>query len=195
MKEDDSFMSLMGDVKPLKGNNDKIITTKAQIDADKAKARREAAEARSKADPNFLTIEQVELVDPDDLLEYKKDGVQDGVYKNLRLGKYDIHSVLNLHGLSVTEARQKLFQFIEDCQQADLRSLLIQHGKGVKNQPHQAVIKSYVNKWLRQFEQVLAFHSAQAFHGGSGAVYVLLKKSEKARMQNKERHQKRGANR
>lgn len=195
MKDDESFMSLMGDVKPLKGGNDKIVTSKSKIDEDKAKARQQAASARDQADPNFLTTEQVELVDPDELLAYKKDGVQDGVYKNLRLGKYDVHSVLNLHGMAVREARQKLFQFIEDCQNADLRSLLIQHGKGLKSQPHQAVIKSYVNKWLRQFEQVLAFHSAQAFHGGSGAVYVLLKKSDNARLQNKERHQKRGANR
>jgi len=38
---------------------------------------------------------------------------------------------------------------------------------------------------------VMAFHSAQRHHGGLGAVYVLFKKSEKARLENWEKHQKR----
>ena len=131
-------------------------------------------------------------MDANDELSYKKDGVQQGVFKNLRLGKYEIHTALNLHGQSVQQARQNVYQFITDSQKADLRCLLIQHGKGIKND--KALLKSYLNKWLRQFEQVLAFHSAQSHHGGTGAVYVLLKKSDDARLNNKERHQKRGAN-
>ncbi|MCA2447906.1 DNA endonuclease SmrA, partial [Vibrio alginolyticus] len=34
-------------------------------------------------------------------------------------------------------------------------------------------------------------HSAQRFHGGSGAVYVLLRKSADKKLENRERHQKR----
>lgn len=188
-----SAMGDMGDVTPLKSTNDKVSSIKQKQDERSVAERKKAAQANTITDPNFLTAEQVELVAPDDILSYKKDGVQEGVFRNLRLGKYDIHAVLNLHGKSVREARTALFQFIEDCQKSDLRALLIQHGKGVKSQPHQAVVKSYINKWLPQFEQVLAFHSAQGFHGGAGSVYVLLKKSEEARMHNREKHQKRGA--
>ena len=39
-------------------------------------------------------------------------------------------------------------------------------------------MKSYVAFWLQQINEVLCVHSAQAFHGGSGAVYVMLKKNE-----------------
>ena len=132
------------------------------------------------------------MLSQDAELAYKKDGVQQGVFKNLRLGKYEIHASLNLHGQTVNQARQQLYQFIVDSHRANLRSLHIQHGKGLKEK--QAILKSYVYQWLQNFDQVLAFHSALPQHGGTGAVYVLLKKSDEARLSNKERHQKRGAN-
>lgn len=191
MNDDNLFFEAMGDVKPLKGQHDKVMTQASNTDKANAEARRKAAQASEFEDPNNLTSEQVELLHPDDVLGYKKDGVQDGVYKNLRLGKYDIHTVLNLHGKSVAEARTAVFDFINDCQKANLRSVLIQHGKGLKSQPHQAIIKSYINKWLRQLDMVLAFHSALPQHGGTSSVYVLMKKSEEARLENKEKHQKR----
>ncbi len=191
MTDNDLFSAAMSDVKPLKKGNEKVTQQTNNTDQMNAEARRKAAQASELEDPNKLTSEQVELLHPDDVLAYKKDGVQQGVYKNLRLGKYDIHTVLNLHGKSVAEARTALYDFVHDCQQTNLRSVLIQHGKGMKSQPHQAIIKSYINKWLRQLDMVLAFHSAQPQHGGTGSVYLLLKKSDEARLENKEKHQKR----
>ncbi|NVK26136.1 MAG: DNA endonuclease SmrA [Gammaproteobacteria bacterium] len=193
MNEDNLFMTEMGDVKPLKDSNSVYFNKTNKAD-ESTLARRLAAEAAEIKDPNFLSAEPVILVSPDDVLSYKKVGVQQGVFKNLRLGKYEIHTTLNLQGKSVNESRAALFQFINDCQKADLRVLLIRHGKGLKSQPHQAMLKSYINQWLRQFDQVLGFHSALPQHGGGSAVYVMLKKSDDARLQNKERHQKRGAN-
>jgi DNA-nicking Smr family endonuclease len=56
----------------------------------------------------------------------------------------------------------------------------VTHGKGEgREQP--ARLKSCVNHWLRQFDQVLAFHSAQKTHGGVGATYILVKKDSAAR--------------
>lgn len=195
MSDFDLFLQELGDVKPLK-QQPQVLTSSAKIklDEEQARIRRANAEKRDGGDPNPLTTESVQLVAPDDLIFYKKSGVQDGVFKNLRLGKYEIHSVLNIQGQSVKEARRNLYQFIKDCHKNDLRSLLIQHGKGSNSTTHQATLKSYVNQWLRTLEEVKAFHTAQAFHGGYGSVYVLLKKSDEARLTNKERHQKRGAN-
>jgi len=48
------------------------------------------------------------------------------------------------------------------------------------------VLKSCVNHWLKQFDQVLAFHTAQKYHGGLGATYVLIKKSSAARQNTSE---------
>ena len=54
-------------------------------------------------------------------------------------------------------------------------------------QQEQAMIKRYLARWLPLFKEVMAFHSAQGFHGGTGAVYVLLRKSEKAKERVRER--------
>ncbi|EXJ09223.1 Smr domain protein [Nitrincola nitratireducens] len=43
------------------------------------------------------------------------------------------------------------------------------------------MIKSCVNDWLQQIPQVLAFTSAQPKDGGTGAVYVLLKRNKDKR--------------
>ena len=47
-------------------------------------------------------------------------------------------------------------------------------------------IKSFVNKWLPELPAVLAYHTAQRHHGGSGATYVLLKKSADKKHENRE---------
>ncbi len=52
-------------------------------------------------------------------------------------------------------------------------------------------MKSFLANWLTQIKDVQCVHSAQRFHGGSGAVYVMLRKSQEKKLENRERHQKR----
>ena len=49
------------------------------------------------------------------------------------------------------------------------------HGKGLRSGPAGPVLKNSVQHWLSQWDEVLAFVSAQPRDGGSGALYVLLK--------------------
>jgi len=83
--------------------------------------------------------------------------------------------VLDLHGLTVIEARNELLEFLGECEVLGIRHAIIIHGKGFRSKD-KPVIKPMVNRWLRSTDNVLAFHSAQPKDGGSGAVYVLLKK-------------------
>ena len=46
------------------------------------------------------------------------------------------------------------------------------------------------DRWLRELDVVQAFNSAQPQHGGTGAVYVLLRKSEEKKRENRERFSK-----
>jgi hypothetical protein len=41
--------------------------------------------------------------------------------------------------------------------------------------------------WLPEFPQILAFHSAQGQHGGTGSVYIMLRKSDREKKENRER--------
>ncbi|ESP95374.1 MULTISPECIES: DNA endonuclease SmrA [Pseudoalteromonas] len=191
MTDEELFLASMGDVVPLAQDNRAQLEKQKSQPTEAQLARREAAQKELDFDPNFLSTEYVDLLDPHDQLGYKKDGVQEGVYKNLRLGKYQIDATLDLHGKSFVEARQALFEFVVDCQKRNIRVLLIRHGIGLKSKPFPAILKSYCNKWLQEMPNVLAFHSALTCHGGSGSTYTLLKKSEEKKLENREIHAKR----
>ncbi|GAB2903480.1 DNA endonuclease SmrA [Microbulbifer echini] len=180
----------LGDVKPLVQER-RVTLRKADEPSERmVRERRAAATRRTARDMNPLSGEYIELVAPWDPIEFKRDGVQNGVYRNLRLGKYKIDARLDLHRHSVEMARSAVVEFVRDCVEADVRCALITHGKGEgRKQP--ALLKSCIKHWLPQLDAVLAFHSAQKQHGGMGATYVLLRKSERKRLENLERHQRR----
>lgn len=153
--------------------------------------RRQAAEKDHEQDLNYLSTEYVDLVEPDDELSFRRDGVQHGVFKRLRQGRYTLEASLNLHQMRLEEGRKAVCDFVNDCYRTGIRTALVIHGMGRKRQPQQALMKSYVNKWLRELEPVMAFHSAQRPHGGRGALYMMLRKNAEQKLLNKERHQRR----
>ncbi|WP_227718098.1 DNA endonuclease SmrA [Microbulbifer sp. Q7] len=183
-------MGALGDVQPLSPRQRESALRKNTKDPLNQRARRESATAQTYRELNPLGGEFVEPVEPFDPIEFKRDGVQNGVYRNLRLGKYTVDARLDLHNHTVEMARSSLYQFVRDCVEADVRCALITHGKG-EGRKTPAMLKSCVNAWLPQLQEVLAFHSAQKQHGGLGATYILLRKSERKRQQNLEQHQRR----
>lgn len=189
MSDDDDFFKSMEDVKPIHSEK-RIHLRKESITQYTLKARREAAENEERPPIDPLADGEVEQLAPHAVLEFQRSGVQHGVYKQFRLGRYSIDARLDLHRMTVVEARKAVFQFIRDCIGHDIRCALITHGKG-EGRKKPAVLKSYLAHWLPQIGEVLAFHSAQPHHGGTGSCYVMLKKSQKKRQENLEKHQRR----
>lgn len=187
--DDISFLDEMSDVKPLSNSNTVALNSKNQ-ETLAQKLKREALIAEVEKDDNGLSVEQVTPIDPYDFIEYKQDGIQDGVYKNLRLGKYQIDTTLNITHMKFDEARLTLYKTIKDCHEKGVRTILLQHGLGLKSKPFPAFLKSYVNQWLRQIDMVIAFHTAQKQHGGLAAAYVLLKKHPNQKLINRERNRR-----
>lgn len=185
----DSFLEEMADVKPIARPN-KIESTGKQPESLAQKLKRRALEQQIANDDNGLSIEKVSPVDPHDFLSYKQDGVQEGVFKNLRLGKYLIDTHLMLNNLKFDEARHSLYQTLQDCHKRGVRTVLVQHGLGLNSKPFPAFLKSYVNQWLKQMDIVIAYHSAMKHHGGLGSVYVLLKKHPNQKLINRELNRK-----
>ncbi len=192
MSEDkDDFSALVGDdVAPIHVEQ-RVQLTKAQTDVQSMDRRRQDAEQEEAKPEDPLVGEPLELLDPTAVIEFKRSGVQHGVYKNLRLGKYTIDARLDLHRLTVERARQMVYQFVRDCVANDVRTALITHGKG-EGRETKALLKSHVALWLPQIDDVLAYHTAQKHHGSHGATYVLLKKSERKKQKNREQHKGRG---
>lgn len=186
---DDEFHKLLGDdVEPIQLER-RVRLARSKQSQDSLKRRREAAQEETLNADDPLAGEPVDMVHPLDVILFQRPGVQHGVFRNLRLGKYTIDARLDLHKLTVERARQEVYQFITDCVSNDVRTALITHGKGEgREQP--ALLKSCVAFWLPQLDSVLAFHTAQKQHGGYGATYVLLKKGERKKLHNRERHHK-----
>ncbi|OLQ87231.1 DNA mismatch repair protein MutS [Vibrio ponticus] len=184
----DLFQQMMGDVKPL--HNDTADLKKTHQVSAAQLAKREAAIWLTEDDPEYLSIDHAPMIKPDDIIEFKRDGVQDGVYRKLRLGKYPIQAKLDLHRKTLKDARDEVVNFLKQCMRMDIRTVMIVHGRGERSNPP-AMMKSYLAQWLTQINDVQCAHSAQRFHGGTGAVYVLLRKSNDKKLENRERHQKR----
>ncbi len=186
--QDDIFSALLGgDVKPLVAEKRVPVEKKKESKAKDVSqsVRRKAAIDAKVDDLDPLSSEPVDMVSPMALLSYSRPGVQHGVFKSLRLGKYAIDARLDLHRLTVDEARVTLYGFVKDCLENDIRAALITHGKG-EGREKPALLKSCVAYWLPQIEDVLAFHTAQKHHGSYGATYVLLKKSKSKKSENRE---------
>ena len=122
-----------------------------------------------------------EAIDPAELdtgehLTFARPGVQQSVLRKLRRGAYAIQAELDLHGLNAGEAASEVPLFLQAAREHDQRCVCIIHGKGRKRVERAPVLKPLLNHWLQQRREVLAFCSARPEDGGTGAVYVLLKK-------------------
>ena len=185
----DSFLSAMGDVKPLASAD--TVTTHSPRRAIEAKQKRASVReslARKRAP---FSMEGVVPVRPDDYLVHQQPGIQDGVFKNVRMGKYPIDQQIDLKGLTLDQSAEALYQKISAAHEKGDRMLVVRHGMGEQSKPFPALKKSYVKHWLLQLEQVIAFHTAQPTHGGLGATYVLLKKHPQQKLINRERNRRR----
>lgn len=116
-----------------------------------------------------------------DYLLFSRTGVQKRLLADLRRGHLEIGLELDLHGLTVAYAERVLDEFLHDCARRGVRCALVIHGKGGRAENRPPVLKRKLNDWLRLYGEVLAFCSATRRHGGTGALYLLLRNPAKSR--------------
>ncbi|MBI3068250.1 MAG: Smr/MutS family protein [Betaproteobacteria bacterium] len=108
-------------------------------------------------------------------LLYLRPGLATQTLRELRRGHWVIQEVLDLHGLTVIQARSLLVEFLNECVRRRLRCVRVVHGKGLRSKNREPVLKNKVAQWLMRRDEVLAFCEAPRTEGGAGAVVVLLK--------------------
>ena len=135
------------------------------------------ADDRPILDNMFSDESYAEEVETGDELFFFREGLQQKLLKQLRRGQLSITAELDLHGYIVADARIALTEFLTDCRLHGDRCVRIVHGKGHGSRQKLPVLKNKVNSWLQQRDEILAFCSARPVDGGTGAVYVLLKRS------------------
>jgi DNA-nicking Smr family endonuclease len=109
--------------------------------------------------------------------------------RELARGRAAIDAALDLHGLTQAEAHQALRGFLRHSQTRGARLVIVVTGKGglldaPAPWPHErGVLRRLVPHWLRESDLrsvVLGFEEAGRAHGGSGALYVRLRRPQGA---------------
>jgi DNA-nicking Smr family endonuclease len=109
-----------------------------------------------------------------DSMQYRHQSVGRRTMRKLARGRYSIQAEIDLHGMTVAEAKPRLSVFIENCARQGHLCVRVVHGKGLGSGQRGPVLKNSVNRWLRKWDSVLAFTTARQVDGGTGAIYVLL---------------------
>ncbi|MDO6459452.1 Smr/MutS family protein [Granulosicoccaceae sp. 1_MG-2023] len=141
-----------------------------------ARALQAEADERAVLDELLADPSEADLLETGEHLSWARDGVQKAVLRKLRAQRYSIQGELDLHGMTQHHAREQLLGFIEEARRRGRYCVRIIHGKGRRHPDKGPVLKPSVNFWLQHHKRVLAFCSAPPHDGGTGAVYVLLRK-------------------
>ena len=116
--------------------------------------------------------EQADVSDQD----FVAKGVDRREIRKLKNGEYIVRERRDLHGMTGAEAVASVGRFIENSRHRGHRCVCIIHGRGLHSTGNQPILKARVREYLRSHRSVLAYTDAPVSDGGSGAVYVLLRK-------------------
>ena len=120
-------------------------------------------------------------------------GVDRGTRRKLKRGNFPVDAVLDLHGMTQVEAHGALLRFVQAAAARGDRCVRIITGKGLRGQlaaepetrpfvmdeRKPGVLRARVPEWLAEpplRALVRGIESAGPRQGGSGALYVLLKR-------------------
>lgn len=166
------FRRLMGDAKPLQPT-EKAPVHRPTVSARARFARRdERAALRESLEADIDESE----AGAGESLRFHRPSVGRRTMRKLARGNFSVQDEIDLHGMTVPEAKKALQEFMGVCELGGYTCIRIVHGKGLGSGNRGPILKGKVNKWLRQWNAVLAFVSARQIDGGTGAVYVLLRK-------------------
>ncbi|MGE4014126.1 MAG: Smr/MutS family protein, partial [Alphaproteobacteria bacterium] len=115
-------------------------------------------------------------------------GIDRNTFQKFRSGAMAIDGTLDLHGMTQAEAHEALIRYIGTSYRLGRRCLIVVTGKGLRGGDPDAgfrppggrgILQQAVPKWLNALElrpMILAIAHAQPKHGGTGALYVLLRR-------------------
>lgn len=165
------FEEMMSEVRPL--SQDKIGPYRKKVPARPVKRQEDDEQVIKDMMSDPMSLDELETGEE---LLFSRPGIQTNVVRKLRRGQYSIEAELDLHRMTSDQARQAVAQFLPEMLKYDKRCVRIVHGKGHGSHNKIPILKNKVNHWLRQRDEVLAFCSARPVDGGTGAIYVLLRK-------------------
>lgn len=103
-------------------------------------------------------------------------------WRRMKGGKLVPEARLDLHGMTLEQARARLSNFVESSAARGFRLILVITGKGRPGSitspipSRTGVLRRQVPHWLGAMPVVLQVSTANRKHGGDGALYVYLRR-------------------
>ena len=175
--EDDFWLweTVTSQINPLKsvryyGETNKVVGGRKQHLPRKAARRTSTLDAAK----NPAKLGKIE---PIDLRQGDHAGLDRTTRQKLSRGNLPIDARIDLHGHNAQQADTRLCAFIQKSASCGHRCVLVITGKGVRGG---GILKRQVPLWLKQpplNDIVLAISDAIPRDGGTGAIYVLLRRT------------------
>lgn len=178
------FRQAVTDARPLQSKTSQQILQAQSEQKQKLMSRRQRQKLRktlSSAEENLdlktaLNYEPHKAVSAFESIQFERQKLKPKDWKKLKSGDFKTWWQLDLHGETVESADKVLLNFLQEAHRQNARYVIVVHGKGYHSESDTPALKNLVNSRLRQLPFVLAFCSAQPKDGGTGAVYIFLRK-------------------
>jgi len=110
-------------------------------------------------------------------------GIDRASAERLKRGRQPIEARLDLHGMTQAEAHRALAGFIRTARGGGKRCVLVITGRGApRDHGGAGVLREAVPRWLAEpglRPHLLAIATAQPQDGGAGALYVMLRRTDR----------------
>ncbi|MFH0844631.1 MAG: Smr/MutS family protein [Pseudomonadota bacterium] len=177
------FLDAMSDVTPLIEEKRKAMPNISPNSHPAHPAPDEVRETLAYLNGLVKGVIDMDITFSDEYMEGSVKGLSQKIMKRLKKGQIPYQDYIDLHGLTREGAEIKVRDFLLQSHKCGLRCLLIVHGRGRNSPDSFPVLKEMLPIWLNRGpikKIVLAFATAQPYDGGTGAIYVLLKKRRSA---------------
>ncbi|MBW1801861.1 MAG: Smr/MutS family protein [Deltaproteobacteria bacterium] len=177
--EMDAFAEAMSDVTPMKDRKNRIARTPGTHTWPAHPAPDDETEVMTHLYGLVRGAVDMDMTFSDEYMEGAVKGVSRKLMKKLKKGEFPVKDYIDLHGMTKKEAETTVSDFLIQSQKRGYRCVLIVHGRGLNSPDSFPVLKEGLPSWLGRGpvrKIVLAFATARPYDGGTGAVYVYLRK-------------------
>lgn len=177
---DDYFTEAMSGVTPLSQSN-RIIAKAPDMETRPAHPpNSNDLEALAHLSDLVSGTAEMDITFSDEYIEGSVKGFDRKLMQRLKDGLFPVQDYVDLHGLKKHEAELVIRDFLLRSHRLGLRCVLVIHGRGLNSENHIPVLKKRLPIWLSRGpvkKIILAFSTAKPYDGGTGAIYILLKKA------------------
>ena len=179
---DDSalFYSFMTKVKPLKGKG-RDLTVETSVPEKRRVKEDDELEALHKIVRGEI---EFDIQYSEEYIQGYVQGINSRIFRRFKNGELSIEGHLDLHGYNSVQARAELLRFLREEYIQNKKCVLVIPGRGKNSPMGSGVLRKEIQTWLTidpLKRIVLAFSSALPKHGGTGALYILLRSYRKKR--------------